>query len=61
VTQSSAKPLLRFAASGYRRRTGRVDRAQGMSHARGATFYPQTQGKIERWQQTLKSRVLLES
>jgi hypothetical protein len=35
--------------------------AQGMSHARGAPFHPQTQGKIERWHQTLKNRVLLEN
>ena len=34
--------------------------AQGMSHARGAPFHPQTQGKIERWHQTL-NRVLLEN
>jgi len=32
-----------------------------MSHARGAPFHPQTQGKIERWHQTLKNRVLLEN
>ena len=35
--------------------------AQGMSHARGAPFHPQTQSKIERWHQTLKNRVLLEN
>jgi putative transposase len=29
--------------------------------ARGAPFHPQTQGKIERWHQTLKNRVLLEN
>ena len=23
-------------------------------------FYPQTQGKVERWHQTLKNRILLE-
>ena len=34
--------------------------AQRMSHVRGAPFHPQTQGKIERWHQTLKNRVLLE-
>ena len=28
---------------------------------RGAPYHPQTQGKIERWHQTLKNRVLLES
>lgn len=32
-----------------------------MEHVRGAPFHPQTQGKIERWHQTLKSRVLLEN
>ncbi|PEQ12262.1 hypothetical protein B2G71_12175 [Novosphingobium sp. PC22D] len=35
--------------------------AQAMSHVRGAPFHPQTQGKIERWHQTLKNRVLLEN
>ena len=32
----------------------------GMSHVRGALYHPQTQGKIERWHQTLKNRILLE-
>ena len=32
---------------------------QGMSHVRGAPYHPQTQGKIERWHQTLKNRILL--
>ncbi|WP_252258313.1 IS3 family transposase [Erythrobacter aurantius] len=32
-----------------------------MDHVRGAPFHPQTQGKIERWHQTLKNRVLLEN
>ena len=32
-----------------------------MSHARGAPFHPQTQGKIKRWHQTLKNRMLLEN
>ena len=35
--------------------------AQKMSHVRGAPFHPQTQGKIERWHQTLKNRILLEN
>ena len=26
-----------------------------MSHVRGASYHPQTQGKIERWHQTLKT------
>tara|TARA_Y200000002_G_scaffold379126_1_gene387791 strand:- start:116 stop:1096 length:981 start_codon:yes stop_codon:yes gene_type:complete len=34
---------------------------QGMDHIRGAPHHPQTQGKIERWHQTLKNRVLLEN
>ena len=34
---------------------------QGMTHVRGAPFHPQTQGKIERWHQTMKNRVLLEN
>ena len=32
-----------------------------MAHVRGAPFHPQTQGKIERWHQTLKNCVLLEN
>ena len=34
---------------------------QGMDHVRGAPHHPQTQGKIERWHQTLKNRILLEN
>jgi putative transposase len=34
--------------------------ANEMSHVRGAPCHPQTQGKIERWHQTLKNRILLE-
>jgi len=33
----------------------------GMTHVRGAPYHPQTQGKIERWHQTLKNRILLEN
>jgi len=32
-----------------------------MSHVRGAPYHPQTQGKIERWHQTLKNCILLEN
>ena len=32
-----------------------------MGHTRGAPNHPQTQGKIERWHQTLKNKVLLEN
>ena len=35
--------------------------AKGMDHVRGAPHHPQTQGKIERWYQTMKNRVLLEN
>jgi transposase InsO family protein len=34
--------------------------ACGIDHVRGAPHHPQTQGKIERWHQTLKNRILLE-
>ncbi len=34
---------------------------QSMDHVRGAPNHPQTQGKIERWHQTMKNRVLLEN
>ena len=32
-----------------------------MEHIHGAPNHPQTQGKIERWHQTLKNRILLEN
>ena len=32
-----------------------------MDHVRGAPFHPKTQGKIERWHQTMKNRVPLEN
>jgi len=32
-----------------------------MEHVRGAPYHPQTHGKIERWHQTLKNRILLEN
>ena len=34
---------------------------KGMQHIRGAAYHPQTQGKIERWHQTLKNRILLQT
>jgi len=36
-------------------------KARKMEHVRGAPCHPQTQGKIERWHQTLKNRILLEN
>jgi putative transposase len=35
--------------------------ARGMEHVRGAPYHPQTQGKIERWHQTLRNRILLDN
>jgi transposase InsO family protein len=32
-----------------------------MGLVRGAPYHPRTQGKIERWHQTLKNRILLEN
>ncbi len=34
---------------------------RNIEHVRGAPYHPQTQGKIERWHQTLKNRILLEN
>ena len=36
-------------------------KGNGMQHVRGAPYHPQTQGKIERWHQTLKNRILLDN
>ena len=35
--------------------------SKGMDHMCGAPMHPQTQGKIERWHQTHKNRILLEN
>ncbi len=34
---------------------------KGIAHVRGAPNHPQTQGKTERWHQTLKNRIRLEN
>ena len=34
---------------------------EGMDHVRDAPYHPQTQGKIERWHQTQKNRILLKN
>jgi putative transposase len=34
---------------------------QGIKHVRGVPNHPMTQGKIERWHQTMKNRILLEN
>ena len=36
-------------------------RIRAWNLGRGAPYHPQTQGKIERWHQTLKNRILLEN
>ena len=33
----------------------------GMDHVRGVPNHPQSQGKIERWHQAMKNRILLEN
>jgi putative transposase len=38
-----------------------VNIAGRITHTRGSPCHPQTQGKIERWHQTLKNRILLEN
>ena len=35
-------------------------RISGMTHVRTSPYYPQSNGKIERWHQTLKNRILLD-
>jgi RNA-directed DNA polymerase len=35
--------------------------AHNIKHLRGAPYLPMTQGKIERWHQTLKNRILSEN
>ena len=35
--------------------------SKGISHIRSAPYHPMTQGKIERWHQTMKNRILLEN
>jgi transposase InsO family protein len=45
----------------FRRRTGRVDRGAGHEPRARRALPPQTQGKIERWHQALKNRMLLEN
>ena len=34
---------------------------KGIEQVRGTPYHPQTQGKIERWHQTLKNRILLDN
>lgn len=50
-----------MAASYIAEELAQYIKARDMSHVRGAPLHPQTQGKIERWNQTLKNRILLEN
>ena len=34
-------------------------KSQSMAHTRGRPYHPQTQGKIERWHQSMKNQILL--
>jgi len=36
-------------------------KGKNIDHVRGAPYHPMTQGKIERWHQTLKNRILLDN
>ncbi len=55
--QYSAEEKIRIVVSGLR---GEESIAALCRHE-GIAYHPQTQGKIERWHQTLKNRVLLEN
>lgn len=58
---SAAAAAFRQRPVPHRRRTRHWLRDRDMDHTRGAPCHPQTQGKIERWHQTLKNRILLEN
>ncbi len=61
-TTVAAKPGL-LSDNGSSHVTGDLAKyldGKDMGHVRGAPHHPQTQGKIERWRQTMKNRVLLE-
>ena len=45
----------------HRRRSRRLARGPGHGSCPRRALHPQTQGKIERWHQTLKNRILLEN
>jgi putative transposase len=45
----------------HRGRSGEMARWPEHGAYRGAPYHPMTQGKIERWHQTLKNRILLEN
>ena len=63
--------VLETVTTGLMEKLGLADRmnAEGLREGgfnladgiRGAPYHPQTQGKIERWHQTLKNRILLEN
>jgi putative transposase len=57
----TAKATLRQRLILRCRRSGQVARGQGHGTCARGAVSPQTQGKIERWRQTLKNRILLEN
>jgi transposase InsO family protein len=56
-----AKTSLRQRLELHRSRLGQWARRPELEHFRGAPYHPMSQGKIERWHQTLKNRILLEN
>ena len=61
--QYSAEEKIRIVLEGLRGETSIADwlGEQDMPHTRGKPYHPMTQGKIERWHLSLKSRILLEN
>src|ERR1700726_1260897 len=54
-------PVQDRLAAGRRERSMAIGAEAPREHVRGAPYHPMTQGKIERWHQTLKNRSLLEN
>ena len=59
--RASAKAAVRQRLVLHLGRPGKWLERHDMDHVRGAPYHPMTQGKIERWHQTLKNRILLEN
>ena len=62
ATPTGRPPLLSDNGSSYiaGERAERLEDRK-IKHVRGAPYHPMTQGRIERWHQTLKNRILLEN
>jgi putative transposase len=54
-------PVQDRLAAGRRERSMAIGAEAPREYVRGAPYHPMTQGKIERWHQTLKNRILLEN